>query len=157
MYTFLLWSDHYILNRSALWITLLKLMTLVTWPVVNSVTYTQQCTVYGPLEPDYGQSLANWHTVLTMLIMTITHTKQWRAQWIEQGASKLTGSQSFHMQHKIYEFAFWFSIINIRMVQVVELLPCRRQKTHPSYIINAMAADDLATQGARAAADIILN
>ena len=46
------------------------------------------------------------------------------------------------------------SFLNIDMAQVVEILPCGKQGT--IYKVNTMAADDLATQGARASAEMVL-
>ena len=42
------------------------------------------------------------------------------------------------------------------MAQVVEILICGWQENHLSYIVNTMAADDLATQGARASSAMVL-
>ena len=53
---------------------------------------------------------------------------------------------------------FILKFINIGMVQVLETFPHGRQgiTSHPSYVVNTMAADDLVTQVARSSATTVL-
>ena len=47
------------------------------------------------------------------------------------------------------------SFLHIDMTQVVETLPHFETRTYLFYIVNIMAADDLAMQGAKASATVI--
>ena len=58
---------------------------------------------------------------------------------------------------KIYLYMYFLSFVNIEVAQAVEILPCGRQwLSYLTYILIIMVNDDLATQGARASAAMIL-
>ena len=57
---------------------------------------------------------------------------------------------------KYQVFLYFLSFFNMKMVQVVEILLYKWQDCLWSYIVNTKTADDLATQGARSSAAMVL-